>query len=88
MKKPELAPNSIVTECDSKEKCPLCDSSIQRIFGKSAGCIQEKCKNFWIKPMDMNARDFIKYLNARKNWHGKQYRSLCGHWLAKNHLYE
>jgi len=40
-----------------------------------------KCE---IKPSDLDAVDFIKYLNSRKNWHGKQYRSLCGQWLEKN----
>lgn len=34
-------------------------------------------------PSELSAADLIKYLNGRKNWHGKQYRSLCGEWLRK-----
>ena len=34
-------------------------------------------------PSDLSAVDLIKYLNGRRGWHGKQYRSLCGAWLRK-----
>jgi hypothetical protein len=34
-------------------------------------------------PSDLSAADLIKYLNGRRNWHGNQYRSLCGEWLRK-----
>lgn len=37
-----------------------------------------------MKPSELPAVDFIKFLNARKGWHGKQYRTLCGQWLAKH----
>jgi hypothetical protein len=32
----------------------------------------------------MTPIDFIKYLNGRKGWHGKQYRAACGRWLAEH----
>ena len=37
-----------------------------------------------MKPTDLPAPEFIKYLNARKGWHGKQYRTICGQWLQKH----
>jgi hypothetical protein len=37
-------------------------------------------------PSDLSAVDLIKYLNGRRNWHGNQYRSLCGEWLRKSEI--
>lgn len=35
-----------------------------------------------MKPSHLSPVEFIKFLNARKGWHGNQYRTACGQWLA------
>jgi hypothetical protein len=36
----------------------------------------------FMKSENLYAVEFIKFLNARKGWHGNQYRTACGQWLA------
>jgi hypothetical protein len=33
-------------------------------------------------PLDMQPLEFIKWLNARKFWTGRRYRSACGQYIS------